>query len=611
MIKYIIKRLLLGILVLFGVTVITFSITHLLPSDPARSWAGAKATEEQVEAARIELGLDRPVHEQFLKYLADLSHGDLGVSYTTRRPITTEMSEAIPATLELVFYAIFIGVLSGVVMGVLAAKYKNRLLDHLVRLFAIGSASIPSFVFAMVLQLIFFQKLHLLPLGGRLSTTASIFYTIPHITGWLTIDSLLVGNFALFKDALIHLILPAIPIAVYPAGTVARMTRSSLVEVLNEDYIMAARSYGMKEGKVLWKCALKNTVGTTATVTALSIGYTLVTELSGDHGRHAIFYSGISDSESDCRYHCGTGSPCPNIVEEKTMLNREILRSKWKELKLSMYLLNRNMLTRISIILLILLIVSAFLAPVISPHPQDAQNATNPEISLQGPSQEHLFGTDELGRDILSKTIYGIRISLSSALITVFFAMVIGTLLGAVAGTVGGVLDEIIMRITDIFLSFPSLLLAIVISAFLEPSLQHAQMAMVISWWPWYTRIMRGEAISIKERQYIKAADTIGTPRVVSIFKHIIPNGLSPIIIQASQDMGAVVLTVASLGFLGLGAQPPTPEWGLMVSTSKSYFMNAWWYTVFPGAAIFITVLIFNVIGDGLREVLDPKTRKI
>ena len=296
MIKYIIKRLLLGILVLFGVTVITFSITHLLPSDPARSWAGAKATEEQVEAARIELGLDRPVHEQFLKYLADLSHGDLGVSYTTRRPITTEMSEAIPATLELVFYAIFIGVLSGVVMGVLAAKYKNRLLDHLVRLFAIGSASIPSFVFAMVLQLIFFQKLHLLPLGGRLSTTASIFYTIPHITGWLTIDSLLVGNFALFNDALIHLILPAIPIAVYPAGTVARMTRSSLVEVLNEDYIMAARSYGMKEGKVLWKCALKNTVGTTATVTALSIGYTLV----GTFLVEAIFgWPGIGKFMSD------------------------------------------------------------------------------------------------------------------------------------------------------------------------------------------------------------------------------------------------------------------------------------------------------------------------
>ena len=293
------------------------------------------------------------------------------------------------------------------------------------------------------------------------------------------------------------------------------------------------------------------------------------------------------------------------------MLNKEILRSKWKEFKLSAYLLNRNLLTRISMIVLLLLILSAIFAPMLSPYPEDAINATHPEIALQAPSAAHIFGTDELGRDILSKTIYGIRISLSSALITVFFAMVVGTLLGAIAGSVGGILDEIIMRITDVFLSFPSLQLAIVLAAVLGPSREHAQMAMVISWWPWYTRIMRGEAISIKERQYIKAADTIGTPKLISIFKHIIPNGLSPIIIQASQDMGAVVLTVASLGFLGLGAQPPTPEWGLMVSTSKSYFMNAWWYTVYPGAAIFITVLVFNVIGDGLREVLDPKTRKI
>lgn len=276
MIRYIVKRLLLGILVLFGVTVITFSITHLLPSDPARSWAGAKATEEQVAAARIELGLDKPIHVQFAKYISDLLHGDLGVSYTSRRPITAEMAEAVPATLELVFYAIFFGIILGVIMGVFAAKYKNGILDHLVRIFAIGSASIPSFVFAMVLQLIFFQKLGWLPLGGRLSTTATILYNVPNITGWLTIDSLLVGNFALFQDALLHLILPAIPIAVYPAGTVARMTRSSLVEVLNEDYIMAARSYGISESKVLWKSALKNTIGTTATVAALSIGYTLV-----------------------------------------------------------------------------------------------------------------------------------------------------------------------------------------------------------------------------------------------------------------------------------------------------------------------------------------------
>lgn len=292
-------------------------------------------------------------------------------------------------------------------------------------------------------------------------------------------------------------------------------------------------------------------------------------------------------------------------------MNKEVLISKWKEIKLSIFLINRNILTRSAIYLLILMVLCAVFAPVLVPYPEDAQMETHPEIALQAPSGVHLFGTDELGRDVFSKTIYGIQISLKAALITVFFAMVVGSFLGAVAGAVGGWLDEVIMRITDVFLSFPSLLLAIVITAFLGPSLEHAELSMVISWWPWYTRIMRGQAIAIKERQFVKAAETIGTNKSVIIFKHIVPNCLSPIIIQASMDMGAVVLTVASLGFLGLGAQPPTPEWGLMVSTSKSYFMNAWWYTVFPGLAIFLTVLIFNIIGDGLREVLDPKTRKI
>lgn len=293
------------------------------------------------------------------------------------------------------------------------------------------------------------------------------------------------------------------------------------------------------------------------------------------------------------------------------MFNKEVLKSKLKELKLSLYLLNRNLLTRISIVILILIVLIAIFAPFVAPYPEDAINATHPSEIFLAPSKEHLFGTDELGRDILSRVIYGTRISLSSSFITVIVAMVVGTALGAIAGAFGGVIDTVIMRIADIFLSFPSMLLAIVISSFLGPSLSNCQLAMIISWWPWYTRIMRGEAISIKERQYIKAADTIGTNKFTTIIKHIVPNGLSPIIIQGSMDLGSVVMTLASLSFLGLGAQAPTPEWGLMVSTSKSYFLNVWWYTLFPSLAIFILVLVFNIIGDALREVLDPKTRKI
>lgn len=293
------------------------------------------------------------------------------------------------------------------------------------------------------------------------------------------------------------------------------------------------------------------------------------------------------------------------------VISKKELTTKLREWKLSLFLYNRNLLSRISLILLIVLILIAIFAPVLAPYPEDAGSVTHPEIALRGPSLDHPFGTDELGRDILSKVIYGCRISLISAMVTVLFALIIGSFLGAIAGGIGGWVEEVIMRITDIFLSFPPLLLAICITALMGASLEHAQLAMILSWWPWYTRILRGQAVGIKERQFVKSAEAIGTSSWRIIFKHIVPNCMAPIIIQASMDMGAVIMTLASLGYLGLGAQAPSPEWGLMVNTSKTYIMQAPWYTIFPSLAIFVTVLVFNLIGDGLREVLDPKTRKL
>ncbi len=281
-----------------------------------------------------------------------------------------------------------------------------------------------------------------------------------------------------------------------------------------------------------------------------------------------------------------------------------------RELRMSFYLLNRNRLQRTSLIIIILLILIALLAPVIAPYPSHAISETNPRDRLLPPSSQYLFGTDELGRDMLSRVIYGTRISLQTALVAVALSMLIGVPLGAIAGGLGGFVDEIIMRITDVFLSFPPLLLAIAIAAFLGPNLENAMLAIVVSWWPWYTRIIRGQAISIRERQFVRAAQSIGTPMHRIIFKHILPNTLAPVIVQASMDIGGVILTIAALSFLGLGAQPPTPEWGLLISTSRTYFLHAWWYSTFPGLAIFITVLVFNLIGDGIREVLDPRTRK-
>lgn len=287
------------------------------------------------------------------------------------------------------------------------------------------------------------------------------------------------------------------------------------------------------------------------------------------------------------------------------------IKPRIREIRLSLYLLSRNRLTRLSLGVVILLVLTALVAPFIVPYPEHIEAETNPVDKLLPPSGKYFFGTDELGRDIFSRVIYGTRISLQTALIAVGLALLIGIPLGAIAGATGGMVDEVIMRITDIFLSFPPLLLAIAIAAFLGPSLENAMLAIAVSWWPWYTRLIRGQAVSIRERQFVKAAKAIGTPPARIIFGHIVPNCIAPVIVQASMDIGGVILTIASLSFLGLGAQPPTPEWGLMVSTSRNYFLNAWWYSIFPGLAIFVTVLVFNLLGDGLREILDPKTRKI
>jgi peptide/nickel transport system permease protein len=290
---------------------------------------------------------------------------------------------------------------------------------------------------------------------------------------------------------------------------------------------------------------------------------------------------------------------------------RLALRSRAREWRLSFHLIWRNSLTRLALITAVLLILLAVLAPLIAPFPEHAASVTNPAERLLPPGSTYIFGTDEQGRDVFSRVLFGARISLGAAVVAVGLALLIGIPLGAIAGSIGGAIDEIIMRITDIFLSFPPLLLAISIAALIGPSLQNAIIAIAISWWPWYTRLIRSQAISIKERQFVRAAVAIGVrPRAI-MFRHIVPNCIAPVIVQASMDIGGVILTVAALSFLGLGAQAPTPEWGLMINTSRNFMMSAWWYSIFPGLAIFISVLVFNLLGDGIREILDPKTRKL
>ena len=260
----------------------------------------------------------------------------------------------------------------------------------------------------------------------------------------------------------------------------------------------------------------------------------------------------------------------------------------------------------VSVVIMVFFVFVALFAPVLSP-----TDPLDPNVlqGLKPPSLEHPLGTDKLGREVLSRLLYGARISLFVGVAVVLIAGAVGTLLGVVAGYVGGWPDETLMRITDIFFAFPALILAMAIAGALGPSLQNALIAISAVTWPVYARLLRGQVLALKEREFILAARTVGVPESRIVLRHLLPNMLAPLLVQASFDMGAAITAVAGLSFIGFGAQPPTPEWGVMISEGSKFFSTQPWLSFFPGLTILLTVTAFNLIGDGLRDALDPRLR--
>ena len=264
----------------------------------------------------------------------------------------------------------------------------------------------------------------------------------------------------------------------------------------------------------------------------------------------------------------------------------------------------RNKLAVFGALIILSLALVAIIAPLIAPfnpHQQDIPHRLEP------PSVKHPLGTDDLGRDLLSRIIYGTRVSLLVGFVAVGIAIIIGSLLGLLSGYFGGWVDALIMRFVDIMLCFPTFFLILMVIAFLEPNIWNIMAVIGLTSWPGLTRLVRGECLSIREREFVQAAKALGLSNRRVMFVHLLPNIMAPILVTATLGIGGAILTESALSFLGLGVQPPTPSWGNILTAGKDYITMAWWLSLYPGLAILITVLAYNLLGEGLRDVLDPR----
>lgn len=269
----------------------------------------------------------------------------------------------------------------------------------------------------------------------------------------------------------------------------------------------------------------------------------------------------------------------------------------------------RNKLAVVALLVLLILVILAAFAPLFTPYGRDDIDFTD---TKQPPSSKHIFGTDELGRDIYTRLLYGGRISLSVGIVAVIIEIFIGVLLGGISGYYGGKVDSIIMRFTDIFMCFPFLIIAITVVAILGPSIYNVMLVIGLLGWTGIARIVRGQILSLREQEFMEAAEALGLSDARKIIRHLLPNTMASIIVYSTISIASAILTEAALSFLGLGVSPPTPSWGNMLESAKKLYVikNQWWFWIPPGLAIFITVMSLNILGDGLRDALDPKLKR-
>ena len=618
LVRTLIHRLVASLVVLAGVSMLMFVIARVIPGDPARIALGPNATEAQVEALRHERHLDQPIPVQYWEYVREVAHGNLGNSLYSNRPVRKDIAQYLPATLELIFIAATMIVLIGIPVGVLSARYRGRLGDHLGRLGSIMGVSTPAFVWGVILQLVFAYFWRLFPIEGRL--TASL-PPPPPITGFFVVDSVLAGDGKTLIDSLHHLALPALALAMAGIGQTARLTRASMAETYRKPFIEMARAYGFHEfshreplrvqagagprshdprsrySGAAWQCVPGGErVRLAGPLTLRGRGH--LAQGPRRNRRHGAHHrSGVPCSQY-CSRFVGGGCQPTHPLRRRARMTPFADSPGWRAFR-------RDTMAMTGLTLVALVVSAALFADWIAPYPSHAGPVGDFGAMGEPPSGRFLLGTDTIGRDLLTRLIYAYRLSLEMAIVVLAIATPIGVVVGLLAGYLGPPWSYGLMRLTDVFLSIPPLVLAMSITGFLEPSAIHGMIAITAMWWPWYARLAYNLTRAERQEGYVVAAEIVGAGLPHILFREILPNCMPSIVTKMTVDVGFVILIASSMSFLGLGAQAPTPDLGSMVADGAKYMPDAWWLTVFPAIAILIVVMGFNLLGDGLREAAD------
>ena len=707
MLRYIAKRLIMIVPILVGVTLLIFFILALTPGDPANIALGPAASEKELELFRQQTGLDKPLFVQYVNYMAKAVTGDFGVSYHNRQTVGSMISARVGNTLFLSFTSMALTIIVALILGIAMAIKQNSFFDNFMRVFTVVLTSMPQFWLALMMILLFSVKLRWLPSAGLFRNPG---------------DSIM-------------------PIFCLAGGAItmcARTGRSSMLEVINQDYIRTARAKGLKRGYIIRRHALKNSllpmvsvygriigtcfsgsvviesvfgingignmmtealrgkdvpaimgsvIITACVVTVVNLltdltyafidprikslymrrkskpkaagaGETPVISSAGAPGaetdlnaieqiarRGVGFSASVEVSESargeeirgeeirgeEMRVD-GAGAPGVPVNETpqgaRTFSARlvgsdvhsdasdssknRIARGAYKRHSLWMDVwkrMRKNKTAVVGMIVFMVMLLACLASPLIYSYRNDVI-AVDIANQLQGPSGEYILGADELGRDILARILWGGRTTLLVSFCALIVAFTLGAVLGTIAAYYGSVADTLIMRFVDIVMSIPPIMLMITLATVMTPSTLSLIFVVGLSLVPGQARMIRGQVLQVVDKEFIEAVRIQGAGDLKIILLHILPNAISPIITTVILDIAFAVVIISTLSFLGLGVQPPAPEWGSMLAGGRQYLRYAAHITTFPGVALLITLLSLTLVGDGMRDALDPRMKR-